>query len=72
MVTFKALRVGDTFDFIGPNTQHNSVFARFVKTSSRKYQDINDLLFTDGDTKRFYKVGCIYCAVYHVQWKENP
>lgn len=55
MTTFRNLRIGQSFDFIGPN-RSNSFFLRCVKISTRKYRD------EDGVEHR---IGTINCEVFH-------
>jgi hypothetical protein len=54
---FRDLQVGDTFDFVSPNTSFNSFYLRCTKVSARRYRD------EDG---HFHQVGSINAVVYHV------
>ena len=55
-VTFKALSIGDTFDFNG-----GSYFKKCTKTGARKYVSEDGL---------DHRIGSIYAEVYHVERKK--
>jgi hypothetical protein len=58
---FRALSIGDTFDFVNMDRpMMNSFYRRCVKTSARKYQTIDE-------PKDTYSVGSINARVYHVR-----
>ena len=54
---FKDLSIGDTFDWISPDTMRNSFFLPCKKISARRYQAINHGMI--------YTVGSIHAYVYH-------
>lgn len=58
-LTFANLAIGDTFDFIDPNSLRNSYFARCVKTSIRKYAELEN-------RSKTYTVGTVNARVFHV------
>ncbi len=60
---FRDLKIGDTFDFIGPDRAMNSFYRRCRKISARRYRDDVGVLE--------YKVGSINCDVYHVNEPEE-
>ena len=53
-MTFSQLRVGQWFDFIGPNA---TFYLRCVKTTDRTYRDEQGLT---------HRVGSVKAVVYHV------
>lgn len=55
---FRELNVGDTFDWIKPNSMFNSFYLRCRKTSTRSYTDEKGTL---------HKVGTVNASVYHVE-----
>jgi len=54
---FRDLKIGDSFDFLGPESMYHSFYLRCTKTSQRKYRDEN------GEN---YTVGSINADVFHV------
>lgn len=58
MTTFKDLAVGDTFDFIEPDSHYNSFYERCEKISNRKYRS---------ERGHEFEVGTVRCKVYHVE-----
>lgn len=69
MPRFRDLKIGDTFDFISPETGYNSFFKTCTKISARKYSRVVDVRIS-GRRKikevHEYQVGSIDCGVYHV------
>ena len=59
---FKDLNVGDTFDFISPNSNLNSFYMRCTKTGPRSYTWQSH---HDGSTLKS-RVGSANVLVYHV------
>lgn len=57
--SFKSLSVGDTFDFVAPNSTFNSFYDRCRKVSARQYVSLKT-----GDT---YTIGSVMAAVWHVE-----
>jgi hypothetical protein len=62
---FRELRVGDTFDFIGPVPRLNSFYERCTKTGLRTYSWFHPERHAVIGTA----VGTINCKVYHVERK---
>lgn len=58
-MTFKELRIGQTFDFVSPDRLYNLFHDRCVKISARRYRSLNSgLLFTVGTVKcRVFNAG---------------
>ena len=54
---FRDLKIGETFDWIKPNSIYNSFYKRCVKTGTRTY--------TDSDGQK-HRVGSINANVCHV------
>ena len=62
MPKFRDIAVGDTFDFISPDSSMNSFYARCVKLSARTYTSI------EGEAEPLpIMVGSINAKVYHVE-----
>lgn len=61
-MTFRELRQGQTFDWIGPVSMHNSFYARCIKVSARVYIELDDA----GHGVKRHRVGSIHAPVYHV------
>lgn len=58
--TFADLAIGDTFDFVNlSQPMLNSFYRRCIKTSTRKYQAVDE-------PKNAYRVGSVKARVYHV------
>jgi hypothetical protein len=58
MKTFKQLRIGQWFDFVGPNHMMNSFHKRCQKVSARRYLDEDGIM---------HNVGSISARVYNVE-----
>ena len=54
---FRMLAIGNSFDFIKPDSLYNSFFLRCTKTGPRKYQD---------QTGANHRIGSIKAQVYNV------
>jgi hypothetical protein len=67
MTRFSDLRVGDSFDFIGPEARFNSFYERCTKTSPRGYTWFHP----ERHGIAHATVGTINCKVYHVERKEG-
>ena len=61
MTMFRDLAIGDTFDWIGPNSRYNSFFERCVKTGTRTYELVNGK-----DGPRTFRVGSKDANVFHI------
>jgi hypothetical protein len=64
---FSELKLGDTFDFIGPVPRFNSFYERCTKTSSRGYT----WWHPERNAPVPCVVGTINCKVFHVKRKED-
>lgn len=60
MAQFKDVKVGQTFDFVGPEPMYNSFYDTCVKTGQRSYRSLLRTEHAD------YRIGSINCEVYHV------
>ncbi len=59
---FRDLRVGQTFDFVGPDRIMNSFYDRCMKLSERKYSPMEGAA-----RNKTMRVGSITCEVYNVK-----
>lgn len=59
---FKNLHVGDTFDFVAPNSRTNSFFLRCIKISPRKYRD---------SSGTEHRIGRDLCRIYNILTAED-
>lgn len=57
-MTFRDLKINQTFDFKGPNAALCSFSKRCSKISTRRYQDSDGVV---------HRIGTINCPVYHVE-----
>ena len=64
MTKFRDLKIGETFDWIGPIQSHNSFFKCCRKISNRKYVAV--LHTGDVDNKGPISIGTINATVYNV------
>jgi hypothetical protein len=64
MTKFRDLKIGETFDWMGPNQMHNSFFKCCRKISDRKYVAV--LPTGDMSNEGPMSVGTINAKVYHV------
>jgi hypothetical protein len=64
---FRDLRIGDSFDFIGPEARFNSFYERCTKVTTRSYEWFHP----ERHTNLRSEVGTINCKVYHVKRKEG-
>lgn len=62
-IKFKDLQIKQTFDFVHPDPMYITFSDRCRKISARKYQSL--------DTGFVFRVGSIYCEVYHVGEHDN-
>lgn len=54
---FRDLKIGQSFDWIGPDRMLNSFYLRCVKTGPRTYVD---------ERGRAHRVGSVNAKVYHI------
>lgn len=63
-MTFRELKIGDEFDFIGPDRMLNSFYYTCRKISAHKYEWQQNEKWTQGT------IGSVTAKVYHVNGAE--